>query len=311
MISTRLPFVALVAASIVSVCAAIAPEALARGGRSSGGSVRVRGYTRKDGTWVPPHHRSAPDGRFSNNWSTAGNVNPYTGELGTLTTPPGSGGSGTWSSGGYDLAGSGRGPATATTSSPSVSLVPSVLYDASELDAPTFALESGRAARPTHVKVGRSGRAYYHVHDGPLEFWVAELGGQWVATPGALGDDAATLRVRMYAVLESIDWPAAARIASAEARFGELLRIVEEHAAECGSDLVAETRRIVSERWQARVEAARAVWSAGDHAGAYAQATALAAEYAGSSLGARTADWARVIGGAISPSLGASERRSP
>lgn len=49
--------------------------------------VSVSGYTRNDGTYVAPHHRSAPDGDFNNNWSTLGNVNPYTGKLGTLTTP--------------------------------------------------------------------------------------------------------------------------------------------------------------------------------------------------------------------------------
>jgi hypothetical protein len=59
------------------------------GGR--GGSVSVRGYTRKDGTYVQPHYRSAPDGSFSNNWSTKGNTNPYTGKEGTRVTPPDSG----------------------------------------------------------------------------------------------------------------------------------------------------------------------------------------------------------------------------
>ena len=51
--------------------------------------VRVRGYTRKDGTYVSPHYRSAPDGNFNNNWSTKGNVNPHTGEAGTEVAPNG------------------------------------------------------------------------------------------------------------------------------------------------------------------------------------------------------------------------------
>lgn len=42
----------------------------------------VRGYTRKDGTYVAPHWRSDADGRRDNNWSSRGNVNPYTGERG-------------------------------------------------------------------------------------------------------------------------------------------------------------------------------------------------------------------------------------
>jgi len=37
---------------------------------------------------VQPHYRSAPDGNFYNNWSTKGNVNPYTGVPGTRVTPP-------------------------------------------------------------------------------------------------------------------------------------------------------------------------------------------------------------------------------
>ncbi|NRD78467.1 hypothetical protein HPT25_13955 [Bacillus sp. BRMEA1] len=50
-------------------------------------SVYVHGYYRKDGTYVRPHYRSDPDGNFNNNWSTKGNINPYTGEEGTKTHP--------------------------------------------------------------------------------------------------------------------------------------------------------------------------------------------------------------------------------
>lgn len=57
-------------------------------------STRVRGYVRKDGTYVMPHRRSAPDGRFWNNWSTSGNINPYTGKYGTKNYPSTSYGSG-------------------------------------------------------------------------------------------------------------------------------------------------------------------------------------------------------------------------
>ncbi len=42
--------------------------------------VYVRGYYRKDGTYVQPHYRSEPDGNPYNNWSFPGNVNPYTGK---------------------------------------------------------------------------------------------------------------------------------------------------------------------------------------------------------------------------------------
>lgn len=45
--------------------------------------VYVHGYTTKNGTYVAPYVRSAPDGNPYNNWSTVGNVNPYTGQAGT------------------------------------------------------------------------------------------------------------------------------------------------------------------------------------------------------------------------------------
>lgn len=47
----------------------------------------VNGHSRSDGTYVQPHYRSTPDGNFSNNWSTRGNVNPYTGQWGTRQYP--------------------------------------------------------------------------------------------------------------------------------------------------------------------------------------------------------------------------------
>ena len=51
------------------------------------GDFSVRGHVRKDGTYVQPHMRSAPDGNFNNNWSTYGNTNPYTGKDGTKGNP--------------------------------------------------------------------------------------------------------------------------------------------------------------------------------------------------------------------------------
>ena len=46
--------------------------------------VYVRGYSRGDGTYVQPHYRSNPDGNAFNNWSSRGNINPYTGREGTI-----------------------------------------------------------------------------------------------------------------------------------------------------------------------------------------------------------------------------------
>lgn len=45
--------------------------------------VSVRGHIRRDGIYVPPHRRTSPNGSKWDNWSTVGNVNPYTGKHGT------------------------------------------------------------------------------------------------------------------------------------------------------------------------------------------------------------------------------------
>ncbi len=42
----------------------------------------TQGYMRSDGTYVQPHHQTAPDRNPYNNYSTQGNVNPYTGQQG-------------------------------------------------------------------------------------------------------------------------------------------------------------------------------------------------------------------------------------
>src|ERR1043165_9489992 len=52
------------------------------------GQEHVRGYTRSDGTYVAPHTRSAPNNTTLDNWSTKGNVNPYTGRQGTRDPYP-------------------------------------------------------------------------------------------------------------------------------------------------------------------------------------------------------------------------------
>lgn len=46
-------------------------------------AVRVKGYYRKNGTYVQPHYRSNPDRNPYNNWSFPGNTNPYTGKTAT------------------------------------------------------------------------------------------------------------------------------------------------------------------------------------------------------------------------------------
>lgn len=46
--------------------------------------IRVSGYTRKDGTYVQPYFRTAPNSTLMDNFSTKGNVNPYTGKPGWI-----------------------------------------------------------------------------------------------------------------------------------------------------------------------------------------------------------------------------------
>lgn len=81
-----------VAVVLIAACF-ISTGAFAKGGghsggsqshrSASGGSHAIKGYTKKDGTYVAPSHATNPDGTKSNNWSQKGNVNPYTGKEGT------------------------------------------------------------------------------------------------------------------------------------------------------------------------------------------------------------------------------------
>ena len=69
--------------------------AFARGGGRGGGhsgsfhtsEVRVHSYVRTNGSYVPSHMRTARDESFSDNWTTRGNQNPYTGKEGTRDYP--------------------------------------------------------------------------------------------------------------------------------------------------------------------------------------------------------------------------------
>ncbi len=48
----------------------------------------VRGYTRRDGTYVSGYHRTSSDNTVNNNYGTRGNMNPYTGASGTRPRNP-------------------------------------------------------------------------------------------------------------------------------------------------------------------------------------------------------------------------------
>ena len=68
----------------------LAGPAHARRLRMGGGSGEhyVRGYTKRDGTYVAPHYQTNPNGTKLDNWSTKGNINPYTGQPGTKNPWP-------------------------------------------------------------------------------------------------------------------------------------------------------------------------------------------------------------------------------
>ena len=50
--------------------------------------VHVRGYVNKNGTYVAPYYRSSPNSTKLDNYSTKGNINPYTGSVGTKNPYP-------------------------------------------------------------------------------------------------------------------------------------------------------------------------------------------------------------------------------
>ena len=45
-------------------------------------AARVRGYSRRNGTYIQPHYRSNPNSYKWDNWSSRGNTNPWTGKRG-------------------------------------------------------------------------------------------------------------------------------------------------------------------------------------------------------------------------------------
>lgn len=50
--------------------------------------VHVKGYVTKNGTYVAPYTRSSPNSTTLDNYSTKGNINPYTGKVGTKVPYP-------------------------------------------------------------------------------------------------------------------------------------------------------------------------------------------------------------------------------
>jgi hypothetical protein len=51
---------------------------------AEGADGQVKGTFRKDGSYVPPHHRTKPNQTKLDNYSSKPNVNPYSGKAGTV-----------------------------------------------------------------------------------------------------------------------------------------------------------------------------------------------------------------------------------
>jgi len=66
---------------LVAALAIVATAAQAQGTNTN--SHPVQGYTTNSGTYVAPHQQTNPNGTQRDNYSATGNVNPYTGAVGT------------------------------------------------------------------------------------------------------------------------------------------------------------------------------------------------------------------------------------
>lgn len=80
----RIAVIAL-AAFALAVSPAFAKGGGARGTGSNPSSHSVKGYTKKDGTTVAPHHQTNPNDTQRDNYNTRGNYNPHNGQTGTRT----------------------------------------------------------------------------------------------------------------------------------------------------------------------------------------------------------------------------------
>lgn len=91
-------FLSTLAVAVLVLLVNVSSPAFARGGGGYGGHSRsgyysgygytnpsshsVRGYYRKDGTYIPPHRATNPDNTGRDNYSTKGNANRNTGKPG-------------------------------------------------------------------------------------------------------------------------------------------------------------------------------------------------------------------------------------
>ena len=71
--------------SIVTLCLTLLITIMGAAELSALAQTRVRGYTKRDGTRVESHRRTAPNKTERDNWSSKPNTNPDTGKRGTKT----------------------------------------------------------------------------------------------------------------------------------------------------------------------------------------------------------------------------------
>lgn len=69
----------------VGLTTALIALALSASPLSLAASHSTKGYTKKNGTYVAPHHATNPNKTERDNYSAKGNVNPYTGKQGNKT----------------------------------------------------------------------------------------------------------------------------------------------------------------------------------------------------------------------------------
>lgn len=65
------------------LAAVVAAAAIAIISAPASADQYVHGYVKKDGTYVQGYYRTDPNNTRNDNYSTQGNVNPYTGQPGT------------------------------------------------------------------------------------------------------------------------------------------------------------------------------------------------------------------------------------
>ncbi|CAL74417.1 hypothetical protein; putative secreted protein [Bradyrhizobium sp. ORS 278] len=75
----------LAAAAAILITAPVMAQSYGYGTGSNPNNHGVSGYTRNDGTYVQPYHATNPNGTQRDNYSSSGNMNPYTGSTGHRT----------------------------------------------------------------------------------------------------------------------------------------------------------------------------------------------------------------------------------